>query len=302
MTVDEVKGLIKKVFNFTLIKEYENYLKYNIIDDINKTIFIKNIEKIPYEENDNFDLFIDNKYEVLISYKSITEEYIYNEWIESNSIKYKIGDLSIEYFLFFLTKLKDDFITIFRRFYGGKLQLLYIKERSFLEKESISKIAEKIGLLTKLSSLKIIHTSNDINILKNQSISYLYSFSKNYTSIIKIFSSYDELIYYLFSTFPLKNKDDNLFIENKKFNSELVYIYQSGTSSTLLRYKYISFYQIIEYFFTESMDKFVFDEVKKNLPIDNINIDEKIKFIIDNVKNNYKYMYDHFETNELNSL
>ena len=282
MNILEAKKILEECFNIEFVEEAKNVLKYKTINDIILIFDLNDISNSIFNE-DNMYLYNNNKIEIPILFNNIyNDKQLYNKTIKlDNDTNIKIGDPSLEYIFnvlkFANSGVKEDIYVNSKFIFDGI-------NSDYFDEHTINNIIQYQCCFDRLYTISIYQNNIDSNSINDLVYSILFELSHNYDKNIYILYSLEE--FYNESYYYHKTKNifclSNLLI--KKYNKELILYYQNACSNNLYKYKFLSFYNILEYFMNENtIHKYI--DKKSGL---NINQNGSVYNIYKDILNNVK--------------
>lgn len=255
MTFNDIKNIIRNIFKSWEVEDTENCIKltYQSIDKIfilTSEDFEKlNEQYILNHADTSLEIYRDNYYEVLLrsdSYMYSMDDEDGDNYIDnSNGITYKHSLVSDELIFSILCKIENTNVLSHLLRVPSSFMCEKINQMFPNQDNSIIELISKL-LFRRYYSLKIeSDTKNSLS--KFQSCMYAYVYTYMFNMQTSIFPCFE--IKELFPQRHLRKRNDDFDYPKKIYNQELISYYNEAISSTILSYKYLSFYHIIEYFY-----------------------------------------------------
>jgi len=214
----------------------------------------------------------------------------------SDQLFTEISKCSVDFFNYF--RLDPEYFKISKRFWGGA-QYNKIKDELSKGSDRIIEYFYHMPITIKVHNLDTMNVDQAMD-KSNKIIEtclFTLSYLKNLTIILEDEFTSPKSKYMEFN-YSLKEEItyNNLPLSNMCFTSDIIRFYQLGMSSDITILKYLTFYQVLEYFFLKVNEETLYSALSYQMNDPGFTTAEKyMERLVKCFDNNYKNIYDETE-------
>lgn len=320
ITYDQFKDTLKRLIGSRFYTEQDNMIKIVahssedwVICEILETDLIAAYEKVSALPNDGLELVNDKRYEIAVDTDMMRRRKMDDDALciedNVNSINYRIGVASFEYYILYIIRLaealeeiKDSRLLLrFRKPVEIMLRHRYMDSDKQEKMDFVVFLDYMFDFQTLVINSSSVKDSNEFRALRTS-----YQFEYMYRTGLSLIEYTDILTLCRYNENGLSGKSHSEMDvpPYRKYVADVVDYYKLALSSMDSYIQYISYYHVIEYFYDEVFKRKLVEELRFKItsPSFSYRNDDQLYSIAKFVKNRLKMNDEAGQGNEKESL